>query len=316
MLYGGGIGMSNGMTTDFPHLADIVGLSVLEQAVLISEEVVKIQDDFCDHGNRRHARLKYTIEDRGVEWFKQVLNNRLGRRLNKPCEFLFESSTDPYGCIVDKDGRRAYGLLVQRGRLRDQGEINSRQAISQLTLEIVFELRLTANQNLVIARIPPVNQEKVDEILQEGMICLPYHLTGLRLNSIYFTDLPNCSIAIAKTLRFMPDLVDELVEMLCKFGLREESIIIRSTGFSYHNGCGLPYLGEIGLVGKVPEKYNLYLGGGLDGMPLNKLYLKAITHEEIVAESNPIQDNYAGNRSDGERFGGFCICSGYVKAIA
>ena len=103
-----------------------------------------------------------------------------------------------------------------------------------------------------------------------------------------------------------------LDEILGEFGLRDESIAICSSGFL--NGCGSPYLGEIGLVGKAPGKYNLHLGVGLDDMRLNKLYRKAITHDEIVAELKPVLQDYAGNRSDGERFGDFCIRSGYVNA--
>jgi len=314
VLVGGGLGMTHGKTTTFPRLADVIGFCVPEKAVQVSEEVVKIQRDFGDRGDRRHARLKYTIEDRGVEWFKQELNDRLGWSLDEPREFSFDSTTDRYGWSEDKDGRWAFGLFVQGGRLRDQDGSNARQAIRRIALEIDCEFRLTANQNLVIARVPPEDKEKVDEILKDGGVGLPDHLSGLRLNSISCTALPTCSLAMAESERYLPDLVDELDEMLGEFGLREESIAIRSTGCP--NGCGRPYLGEIGLVGKAPGKYNLYLGAGLDGMRLNKLYRQAITHEEIVAELKPILQDYAGNRSDGERFGDFCIRSGYVKATA
>jgi sulfite reductase (NADPH) hemoprotein beta-component len=314
VLVGGGLGMTHGKTTTFPRLADVIGFCVPEKAVQVSEEVVKIQRDFGDRGDRRHARLKYTIEDRGVEWFKQELNDRLGWSLDEPREFSFDSTTDRYGWSEDKDGRWAFGLFVQGGRLRDQDGSNARQAIRRIALEVDCEFRLTANQNLVIARVPSGDKEKVDEILKDGGVCLPDHLSGLRLNSISCTALPTCSLAMAESERYLPDLVDELDEMLGEFGLREESIAIRSTGCP--NGCGRPYLGEIGLVGKAPGKYNLYLGAGLDGMRLNKLYRQAITHEEIVAELKPILQDYAGNRSDGERFGDFCIRSGYVKATA
>ena len=80
--------------------------------------------------------------------------------------------------------------------------------------------------------------------------------------------LPTCSLALAESERYLPSLIDELDEIIDSLGLRDESIAIRSTGCP--NGCGRPYL-EIGLVGKAPGKYNLYLGAGLDGMRLNKL---------------------------------------------
>ena len=164
----------------------------------------------------------------------------------------------------------------------------------------------------MIARVSSEDKGKVDAFLKEGGVSLPDQLSGLRLNSISCTALPTCSLAMAESERYLPDLVDELDEMLDEFGLKDESIAIRSTGCP--NGCGRPYLGEIGLVGKAPGKYNLYLGAGLDGMRLNKLYRQAITHEEIVAELKPVLQDFAGNRSEGERFGDFCIRSGYVKA--
>ena len=312
VLVGGGLGMTHGKTTTFPRLADVIGFCPPEKAVQVSEEVVKIQRDYGDRADRRHARLKYTIEDRGVEWFKQELNDRLGWRLEAPRDFSFDSTTDRYGWNEDMDGLWAFGLFVQGGRLKDLDGVNARKAIRRIASEIDCEFRLTANQNLVIARVSPEDKEKVDAFLREGGVSLPDQLSGLRLNSISCTALPTCSLAMAESERYLPDLVDELDEMLDEFGLKDESIAIRSTGCP--NGCGRPYLGEIGLVGKAPGKYNLYLGAGLDGMRLNKLYRQAITHEEIVAELKPVLQDFAGNRSEGERFGDFCIRSGYVKA--
>ncbi len=312
VLVGGGLGMTHGKTTTFPRLADVIGFCSPEQAVQVAEEVVKIQRDHGDRSDRRHARLKYTIEDRGVDWFKRELNDRLGWSLEEPREFSFDSTTDRYGWSEDQDGKWAFGLFVQGGRLRDHEGENAKKAIRTVANEVECEFRLTANQNLVIARVSSEDKEKVETILKENGVSLPGSLSGLRLNSISCTALPTCSLAMAESERYLPSLMDELDEMLLGLGLKEESIAIRSTGCP--NGCGRPYLGEIGLVGKAPGKYNLYLGAGLDGMRLNKLYRQAITHDEIVAELKPVLEDYAGNRAEGERFGDFCIRSGYVKS--
>ena len=312
VLVGGGLGMTHGKTTTFPRLADVIGFCSPEQAVQVAEEVVKIQRDHGDRSDRRHARLKYTIEDRGVDWFKRELNDRLGWSLEEPREFSFDSTTDRYGWSEDQDGKWAFGLFVQGGRLRDHEGENAKKAIRNVANEVECEFRLTANQNLVIARVSSEDKEKVETILKENGVSLPGSLSGLRLNSISCTALPTCSLAMAESERYLPSLMDELDEMLSGLGLKEESIAIRSTGCP--NGCGRPFLGEIGLVGKAPGKYNLYLGAGLDGMRLNKLYRQAITHDEIVAELKPVLEDYAGNRAEGERFGDFCIRSGYVKS--
>jgi sulfite reductase (NADPH) hemoprotein beta-component len=166
----------------------------------------------------------------------------------------------------------------------------------------------------VIAEINSEDKVKITEILRKFNVQLPEELTGLRLNSIACTALPTCSLALAESERYLPTLIDELDEIINSLGLGDDSIAIRSTGCP--NGCGRPYLGEIGLVGKAPGKYNLYLGAGLDGTRLNKLYKAAITHEEILSSLRPILEDYASNRVNGERFGNFCIRKNYVNATS
>jgi sulfite reductase (NADPH) hemoprotein beta-component len=307
VLVGGGLGMTHGKTATFPRLADVIGFCKPEQVVQVSEEVVKIQRDHGDRSDRRHARLKYTIEDRGVEWFKEELNKRLGWNLEPAKDFYFESTTDRYGWNEDSDGHWTYGLFVEGGRLR--GEV--KKAVRLIAEKIDCEFRLTANQNLVIARVSPESKIEIDKIFKEYEVTDSLSLSALRLNSIACTALPTCSLALAESERYLPTLIDELDGIIRKLGLRDESIAIRSTGCP--NGCGRPYIGEIGLVGKAPGKYNLYLGAGLDGMRLNKLYRPAIPHEEIISELRPVLEDFAKNRLENERFGDFCIRKEYVK---
>jgi len=312
VLVGGGLGMTHGKTTTFPRVADDIGFCRPDQAVQVAEEIVKIQRDFGNRSDRRNARLKYTIEGRGVEWFKKELHTRLGWELEESREFSFDSTTDRYGWSEDADGKWTYGLFVEGGRLRDLGQASEKQAIREIAEEIPCEFRLTANQNLVIARISTEDKEKFESIFEKNGVRNPTELSALRLNSIACTALPTCGLALAESERYLPGLIDELDQIIDELGLRSESIAIRSTGCP--NGCGRPYLGEIGLVGKSPGKYNLYLGAGLDGTRLNKLYRQAITNDEIVSELKPVLADYAGNRDEGERFGDFCIRQGYVKA--
>ena len=307
VLVGGGLGMTHGKTATFPRLADVIGFCKPEQVVQVSEEVVKIQRDHGDRSDRRHARLKYTIEDRGVEWFKEELNKRLGWNLEPTKDFYFESTTDRYGWNEDSDGHWTYGLFVEGGRLRGK----AKEAIRSIAEKIDCEFRLTANQNLVIARVSPESKVEIDKIFIEYDVTDSLSLSALRLNSIACTALPTCSLALAESERYLPTLIDELDEIIRKLGLRDESIAIRSTGCP--NGCGRPYIGEIGLVGKAPGKYNLYLGAGLDGMRLNKLYRPAIPHDEIISELRPVLEDFANNRLENERFGDFCIRKEYVK---
>ena len=312
VLVGGGLGMTHGKTTTYPRLADVIGFCSPDQVVQVAEEVVKIQRDFGDRTDRRHARMKYTIEDRGADWMLEELNRRLGWELQESREFNFDSTTDRYGWTEDADGKWAYGLFVEGGRLRDEEGSRGRVALRKIAEEISCQFRLTANQNVIIARVAADDKEKLVGILSDHGMTLPDELSGIRLNSIACTALPTCSLALAESERYLPQLVDELDSIIDRLGLRGESIAIRSTGCP--NGCGRPYLGEIGLVGKTPGKYNLYLGAGLDGTRLNKLYRPAITHEEIVDELRPVLEDFAANREPEERFGDFCIRKSYVNA--
>ena len=307
VLVGGGLGMTHGKTATFPRLADVIGFCKPEQVVQVSEEVVKIQRDHGDRSDRRHARLKYTIEDRGVEWFKEELNKRLGWNLEPTKDFYFESTTDRYGWNEDSSGHFTYGLFVEGGRLRGK----AKEAVRLIAEKIDCEFRLTANQNLVIARVSPESKLEIDKIFKEYEVTDSLSLSALRLNSIACTALPTCSLALAESERYLPSLIDELDGIIGELGLRDESIAIRSTGCP--NGCGRPYLGEIGLVGKAPGKYNLYLGAGLDGMRLNKLYRPAIPHEEIISELRPVLEDFSKHRLESETFGDFCIRKEYVK---
>ena len=312
VLVGGGLGMTHGKTATYPRLADVIGFCSPEQVVQVAEEIVKIQRDHGDRSDRRHARMKYTVEDKGPDWILEELNRRLGWSLEKARDFEFDSTTDRYGWTQDADGKWAYGLFVEGGRLRASGNNQGRLALRKIAEEVPCQFRLTANQNVIIARVDQANKQRVEDILRDFGVTLPDQLSGIRLNSIACTALPTCSLALAESERYLPKLVDELETIIDGLGLRDQSIAIRSTGCP--NGCGRPYLGEIGLVGKAPGKYNLYLGAGLDGTRLNKLYRPAISHEEIVQELTPVLEDFASNRETDERFGDFCIGQGYVKA--
>ena len=307
VLVGGGLGMTHGKTATFPRLADVIGFCNPDQVVQVAEEVVKIQRDYGDRTDRRHARLKYTIQDRGVDWFLNELNSRLGWNLSPVRDSVFESTEDRYGWSQDQDGKWSFGMFVEGGRLRNK----PREALRKIASTVDCQFRLTANQNLVIARVDDVGKSSVEQILAEIGEGDPRKHSSMRLNSIACTALPTCSLALAESERYLPTLIDELDEILDRLGLREESIAIRSTGCP--NGCGRPYLGEIGLVGKSPGKYNLYLGAGFDGMRLNKLYKQAITHEEIISCLEPILENYSVHREPKEKFGDFCIRTGLVQ---
>jgi sulfite reductase (NADPH) hemoprotein beta-component len=309
---GGGLGMTHGKTATYPRLAEVIGFCRPDQVVEVAEKVVLVQRDHGDRSDRRHARLKYTIDDHGIDWFKDELHKRLGWTLDASRGASFESMSDPFGWVEGLDGSWYYTLFVEGGRVRDHAGKNLKSALREIASSHTGDFRLTSNQNLVIGRVPEDAKDKVSEILSQHGVEDSHLGSGLRLNSIACTAMPTCGLALAEAERYLPELVTDLEALTEECGVWSDEIVIRMTGCP--NGCGRPYLGEIGLVGKAPGKYNLYLGAGFDGTRLNKLYKEALTHDELLVELKPVLQRYAKERQSGEAFGDFCIRAGYVKA--
>jgi len=305
---GGGMGMTHGEPETYPRTADVLGFCRPEQAVDVAEKVVTVQRDFGDRANRKHARLKYTIDDRGLDWFRSEVERRLGYRLDEARPFRFEHMGDAYGWVRDPEGSWHYTLFVENGRVKDTPERFAKTGLRAIARVHKGEFRLTPNQNLVIARVPPRQKPRIERLLRRYGLGNDH--TGLRLNAIACVGLPTCGLAVAESERYLPALVDALDEVVEQAGLEDDEIVIRMSGCP--NGCSRPYLAEIGLVGKGPGKYNLYLGAAFDGTRLNKLYREDLGHDAIVATLSPLIEAYARERSAGERFGDFVIRAGHI----
>jgi len=307
---GGGMGMTHGEEDTYPRTAELLGFCATQDAVKIAEGVVTVQRDWGDRANRKHARLKYTIEDRGLDFFRAEMVRRSGVLLEEPKPFAFASTGDRYGWSDGKDGRSHLTLFVQNGRLRDDARAKQLSALRRIAQAHDGEFRVTPNQNLIVANIAPERRSEFHWIAKEAGLLAPW--SGLRRNSMACVALPTCGLALAESERYLPDLMTALDERLAAHGLSADDIVIRMTGCP--NGCARPYLAEIGLVGKGPGRYNLYLGAAFDGSRLNKLYAEDLDHAGIVAALDPLFAAYAAERQKGERVGDFAIRAGFVAA--
>jgi sulfite reductase (NADPH) hemoprotein beta-component len=304
------MGMTHGQEATYPRLADVIGFCPVERVVDVAEKVVLVQRDFGDRCDRKHARLKYTIEDRGIAWFSGELERRLGAPLDPARPFRFEHNGDRYGWIRGVDGLEHLTLYVEGGRVVDREGRRLRTALREVAAIHAGDFRLTPNQNLIIARVAPAARARIEEILVGHGVDPANRRTGLRLHALACVALPTCGLALAESERFLPEVLDELDAVIERCGLRDDAITIRMTGCP--NGCARPYIAEIGLVGKAPGKYNIYLGGGFAGERLNKLYRAAVPGREIAAVLAPLIERYAKERNDGERFGSFLIRAGVI----
>ncbi|TMW65246.1 hypothetical protein Poli38472_009413 [Pythium oligandrum] len=309
---GGGMGMTHNNGKTFPRLADVMAFCTPDQVKDVAEKVMVQQRDLGDRVNRKHARYKYTVEDHGLAWIRADVEKRLGYKLEDPRPFKFEANGDRFGWHKQTNGLFHYTMFVEGGRIKDTDDVQLRTGLRVLAQTFPdVEFHLTANQNLSLVNIQPEQISSVKAIMQQYKFGNDNY-SGMRLNSIACAALPMCGLAFAEAERYLPTLITKIEDILVANGLRDDAIVIRMTGCP--NGCGRPYLGEIGFVGRSPGIYNMYLGAGFVGERLNKLYKEAVDEEQILAELGPIIKNYAENREEGEKFGDFVIRAGYVKA--
>ncbi|MDQ0089130.1 sulfite reductase (NADPH) hemoprotein beta-component [Paenibacillus anaericanus] len=310
---GGGMGMTHGDSKTYPQIGQVIGFCTPEQVIELAEKTVTIQRDYGDRSVRKHARFKYTIDDRGIEWFIQELSNRLGWGLEEARPYHFDHNGDRYGWVKGTQGKWHLTLFIQNGRIKDEDNYQLMTGLREIAKIHTGDFRLTPNQNLIIAGVTSQKKKKIEELAKSHGLTDGIHYSALRRNSMACVAFPTCGLAMAESERYLPTLLDKIEPLLKEAGLQDEEIVIRMTGCP--NGCARPGLAEIALIGKAPGKYNLYLGGGFAGNRLNKLYKENIGETEILQSLQPIIVQYAKDRRKGEHFGDFTIRTGYIQEV-
>jgi sulfite reductase (NADPH) hemoprotein beta-component len=304
LLAGGGLGMSYGNAETYPRLADEIGFLPREHVIEVARAVMTIHRDFSDRANRKHARLKYLLQERGVEWFRSQLDDRLGFKLQPSRLFQFRRQGDIFGWHRQLDGNYLLGLYVENGRINDTGHCQLKTALRTIIERFKTEIRLTPSQNLLLANVSFPDCKPIAKILLEHGVPAENQGTAVRRTAMVCPSLPTCGRALAEAERIFPDLLTRIEQLLAEAGLKEEEIIIRMTGCP--NGCARSRLAEIGFVGKAPNKYHLYLGGNHASTKLNQLFKESVKTEDIVSELRPMISRFAQERQGAERFGDFC----------
>ncbi|MFD1990385.1 assimilatory sulfite reductase (NADPH) hemoprotein subunit [Paenibacillus nicotianae] len=310
---GGGMGMTHGDDKTYPQVSKVIGFCTPEQMIDVAEKTVTIQRDHGDRAVRKHARFKYTIDDRGLQWFVDELHERLGWQLQSARPFHFDHNGDRYGWVKGSNGKSHLTLFIQNGRIMDDGDYQLMTGLREIAKIHDGDFRLTANQNLIIGNVSSRKKKKIEELIERHQLTAGAHYSALRRNSMACVSLPTCGMAMAEAERYLPELIDKIEPILEEAGLRDEDIVIRMTGCP--NGCARPALAEISFIGKAPGKYNMYLGGSFTGHRLNKLYKENIGEEEILNSLRPMVNQYAKERIAGEHFGDFVIRAGYVAEV-
>jgi sulfite reductase (NADPH) hemoprotein beta-component len=310
---GGGMGRIDRNPNSYPRLADVVGFVPVESVPSTIDAVMEVQRDYGDRSDRARARFKYTIDDKGLDWVKAEIEARLGFELSAARPYNFTSNSDSLGWQRGEDGLQHFTLFIQNGRITNAPDCRLLDGLRAIARMHKGEFRVTPNQNLIISNIAKTDRTKIKGLLRAHGLLELNKGSGLRLNAMACVAFPTCGLAMAEAERYLPNLITKIEEILSRHDLYDEPITVRMTGCP--NGCARPYISDIGLTGRAPGKYNLYLGGGFYGQRLNKLVLENVGEDAILDKLGGVIAHYARDRKVSEHFGDFALRAGYLNTM-
>ncbi|GIU49784.1 sulfite reductase [NADPH] hemoprotein beta-component [Shewanella sp. KT0246] len=312
LVAGGGMGSTHGEVETFPRLADDFGFIKTADVIKFAEAVMTVQRDWGNRVNRKRSRLKYTIVDHGVAEFKAEVEKRAGVNFEPKRDAVIGDRGDRYGWVKGVDNNWHLTLFIESGRIKDEQGQTLQTGLREIAKIHKGDFRMTSNQNMIIAGVAEEDKAAIEDLARQhgffGKL-----ISQTRGHSIACVALPTCPLAMAEAERYFPEFIDHIDALQTKHGISEQAIVVRMTGCP--NGCARPFAAEIGLVGKAPGRYNLYLGASFEGTRLNKMYKENIQEAEILAELDNLFALYVQERDAGETFGNFTVRHGIVKAV-
>ncbi|RPH91361.1 MAG: sulfite reductase, ferredoxin dependent [Chroococcales cyanobacterium metabat2.561] len=305
ILAGGGLGRTHNKEETFPRMADAIGYVSKEEVYDLVKAIVATQRDYGDRGDRRHARMKYILEEWGVEKFRSTVEGYFGQKIAPYQPLPDWKYQDFLGWNEQGDGKLFYGLHVENGRVKNEGSFQLKTALKVIIERFQLPMRLTANHNIILYEIEPKDQEAVEAILKEqGIITNPAEIDPLTRYSMACPAWPTCGLAITESERILPSVIERIRTLLNRVGLTKEEFVIRMTGCP--NGCARPYMAELGFVGSAPNSYQLWLGGTADQTRLARPYLDKMAIDDLEKVLEPIFVYFQQDQQNNETFGEFC----------
>jgi sulfite reductase (ferredoxin) len=308
VLVGGGFGQTHGKTETFARLADPLCFARPEEVIEIAKAIILVQRDHGNRENRKRARLKYLLHDRGVEWFRERVVEVLDRPVEPAVPVEISGIEDHLGWHGQGDGRWFLGVFIENGRIKDEGSFRLRSALRRIVEEFRPEIRLTTQHNLLLCNVASQDREAIDEVLRSHGVVGVEHVTNARRWAMACPAIPTCPLAVAESERALPAILDEFEVALARLGLAGEKLTFRMTGCP--NGCARPYAADIAFVGRSLGKYIVYVGGNPEGTRLARPYADLVPFGELVATVRPLFERFAEERLPGESFGDFYARTG------
>ena len=301
LYVGGSMGMTHNDPATYPAVALPLGYVPRAQILDVVEKIVLVQRDYGDRTDRKHARMKYVVYEWGIEAFKTKVEEYLGYTIAPFHEMPPLEYDDHLGWHQQVDGRWFIGVYVENGRVRDVADRRYRSGLRALVQKYQPGVTITGQQNILLNGFTTEQKAEVEAILADYGIPTVEQLSQARRNSMACPALPTCGLALTEAERFLPDVIDQVETIAANLGLGDDLFSIRMTGCP--NGCARPYVADIGLVGRTVGKYNIYLGGNLEGTRINKVYRELIPSKELAQELEGVFRSYLASRLPNERLG-------------
>jgi sulfite reductase (ferredoxin) len=303
-LLGGGHGMTHNRAETYPRLATPVAFIGPGDLFDAAAAVVRLHRNWGDRGNRRHARLKYVIAEKGEEWARERLAEDLGKTLARCRPMPDFQVPDHLGWHPQGDGRLYLGLPVASGRIADDGGSRLRSALRELVDRFGAHPILMPSQDIILSEIAPADRAAITALLRARGVKTDEDLLPVERWALACPALPSCGLALTEAERARDEIVAAIAARLRRWGLERERLSVRITGCP--NGCARPYSGDIGIVGRLPGFYSLYVGGDFAGTRLNTAIAERLDIAAIADALDPLFALFAQSRTPGEGFGDFC----------
>ncbi|QDV19417.1 Sulfite reductase [ferredoxin] [Gimesia panareensis] len=301
---GGGMGVTPSKKTTYPALGKPLGYVPNDQVLAVAEAVVKVQRDFGNRADRKQARMKYLVNEWGIEKFREKVAEYFGSEIAAPRDIEVTGVEDHMGWHEQGDGKLFLGVNIENGRIKDAGDLQIKTGLRKLLNTYQLDARITAKQSIIFCDIDPADKQGIEQILADHGMKRADELSIIRRFSMACPALPMCGLSITESERVLPDLITEFEEELTRLGLQDEKISVNMTGCP--NGCARPYVPDIGLVGKAVGKYTVYLGGNSLGNRLAFIYDDLVPLTEVTSRLSPVLEYFKEERQPGEAFGDFC----------
>ncbi len=307
---GGGQGMTHNKPRTFPRIATAAGFVGPHQLWQAAVAVIALQRDFGDRTDRRRARLKYVVEDRGVGWVQDQLRTTYGLAMEPPRALPPLQVPELLGWHEQGDGCWWLGVPIPSGRIDGALRVALREAIERFHLDPVF----TPQQDVLLSGVASSDRGELEALLRRHGVTFAEELTPLFRWALACTALPFCGLALTEAERVRDPVVSDVEAALARHGMDGERISLRMTGCP--NGCVRPYSGDIGLVGRVPGEYAIFVGGDFEGTRLSFKLRERVKLNDIGATLEPLFAHWAAHREGGEQFGNFCTRMGFPALTA